>query len=136
MAWKGKTRNASSLLSRNTLHDSDKLIESVMTQLRHSSPPLLTLITERKIDYDRSAPEGQKTDAFAETHWKKTVIIARKLLIHARLSKEFAIFVLHYACNIHDVLPVKGLVDSDNNITTPFAKWYEKTPKINRFKVF
>ena len=67
---------------------------------------------KNKIDYDGSAPEGQNTNAFAETHWKKMVIIARKLLIHAPLSKEFAIFALHYACKIHDVLPVKGLVDS------------------------
>ena len=114
----------------------EKTRKSGMTQQRLFSLLLLTFIAVKKIDYDGSAPEGQNTNAFAETHWKKMVIIARKLLIHAPLSKEFAIFALHYACKIHDVLPVKGLVDSENNITTPFAKWYVKTPKMNRFKVF
>jgi hypothetical protein len=62
--------------------------------------------------------------------------MSRSLLVHARLPDTFMFHALVYACHIFNVLPVKGLEDTNGNVCTPYTLFMGKKPKINHFRVF
>ncbi|MGH7954950.1 MAG: hypothetical protein ACREOZ_03225, partial [Gloeomargaritales cyanobacterium] len=54
-------------------------------------------LIKNEIAYDASPPEGQHTNGFTERHWQTIGQMARKMLVHARLSNDFAYHALQYA---------------------------------------
>ncbi|MGH7973949.1 MAG: hypothetical protein ACREBR_00385, partial [bacterium] len=89
-----------------------------------------------EITYDASPPEGQHTNGFTERHWQTIGRMARKMLVHARISNDFAYHALQYASEIHNALPVKNLTTPDGVPTSPDFLFNGRTPKISHFRVF
>ena len=58
------------------------------------------------------------------------------MLIHARLSTKFYYFALKYACVLHNVLPVRDLVDKEGNMTTPHFMFRGHKPNIAHLRTF
>ena len=46
--------------------------------------------------------------------------MANTMLLHARLNKKFFFYAVKYAQRVHDVIPVKDLVDNQGLPTTPY----------------
>jgi len=83
-----------------------------------------------------AAPRHQEMNGVAERMWQTVSNIMRCLLVHARLPAHFYHHALHYAVAVVNVLPSKGLVTDDGQITTPFYLAYDRKPKIGAFCVF
>ncbi|MGH7954813.1 MAG: reverse transcriptase domain-containing protein [Gloeomargaritales cyanobacterium] len=93
-------------------------------------------LIENSIAYDASPPEGQHTNGFTERHWQTISQMARKMLVHARLSNDFTYHALQYASEIHNALPVKNLVTPDGIPTSPDFLFTGRKPKVSHFRVF
>jgi len=59
--------------------------------------------------------------------------MARSMLVMAHLPMKFYLPALDYACKILRVLPAKGLLDSEDKMTTPCAIIYGMKPRISRY---
>lgn len=100
------------------------------------SEELRTWCNKNNIKIDNSPPEGQHTNGYNERHWGTVQKMARKMLVHSRLSIRFFMVAAKYACHIHNVLPVKNLTKKDGTPTTPYELFHGKTPKISHYRVF
>ncbi|MGH7955216.1 MAG: DDE-type integrase/transposase/recombinase, partial [Gloeomargaritales cyanobacterium] len=93
-------------------------------------------LTENGIQYDASPPEGQNTNGFTERHWQTISQMARKMLVHARLSNDFVYHALQYASAIHNALPIKNLINPVGVPTSPDFLFHGRKPKISQFRIF
>ena len=83
-----------------------------------------------------AAPKHQEQNGFVERAYQTASRMARAMLIKAHLKIEFYILALMYACKILRVLPAKGLVDTEGNLTTTYAILHGRKPRVQRYKVF
>ena len=67
--------------------------------------------SENKIRFTTAAPKHQEQNGLVERHWGTILKLANTMIIHARLSKKFFYYAVKYAQFIHDVIPVKDLLD-------------------------
>ena len=66
---------------------------------------------EHSIVFTTAAPKHQEQNGLVERHWGEVFKLANLLLIHARLSPRFFYFAAKYAEKIHDIMPIKNLLD-------------------------
>ena len=100
------------------------------------SQPFILWCQQLSIKLENSSPEHQHMNGLTERHYGIISSMARKMLLHACLSKSFTYFALRYATVIHNILPVKDVIDNEGNITTPFFLFQGKKPKIKHLKIF
>lgn len=91
---------------------------------------------ENSIVFTTAAPKHQEQNGMVETHWGEVSKLANIMLIHARLSTKFIFYALKYAEKIHDVIPVRNLVDEEGKPTTPYYLAFKRHPKVSHFRVF
>ena len=75
--------------------------------------------SENKIRFTTAAPKHQEQNGLVERHWGTILKLANTMIIHARLSKKFFYYAVKYAQFIHDVIPVKDLLDENGLPCTP-----------------
>ena len=68
--------------------------------------------SENKIHFNSEAPKHQEQNGLVERHWVTIAKLANTLLLHARLNRKFFYYAAKYAQYIHDVIPVRDLLDS------------------------
>ena len=83
-----------------------------------------------------AAPKHQEQNGFVERAYQTASRMSRAMLIKAHLKIEFYSLALMYACKILRVLPAKGLVDTNGNLTTTYAILHGRKPRVQRYKVF
>jgi transposase InsO family protein len=83
-----------------------------------------------------AAPKKQYQNHLAECTWQTISAMGHSLIVHARLPDTFMYHALTYACRIFNILPVKGLLDNDGNVCTPYELFMGEKPRINHFCVF
>ena len=94
------------------------------------------MVHQKEIKIDNSPPEGQNTYGFNEQHWATIQNMARKMLVHSRLSIRFFVLAAQYTYHIRNVLPVKKLLNIDGKPTTPYELFHKKPPKIAQYRIF
>jgi hypothetical protein len=57
------------------------------------------------------------------------------MLVHARLPDMYLYHALLHACNMFNILPLKGLVTADGTVTTPFELFAGSKPIVSHFRV-
>ena len=67
-----------------------------------------------------AAPKHQEQNGLVERHWGIIAKLANTLLLHARLNRKFFYYAAKYAQYIHDVIPVRDLLDENGLPTTPY----------------
>jgi hypothetical protein len=85
---------------------------------------------EENITLTVAAPRHQEQNAFVERTYGTCSKMARAMLVQAHLPITFFQLALSYACKQLRVLPAKGLVDEDSNMTTTYAILHGKKPRI------
>ena len=66
-------------------------------------------------------PEHKEMNRQVEVTWRTLRTIAHSLMLHARVLEAYIHFVLMYTTDhIILVLPIKDLINEDNEPTTPF----------------
>ena len=58
------------------------------------------------------------------------------MLVHPRLNTTVIIYALKYAEKIHDVMPVRNLVDEEGKPITPYYMTFKRHPRVSHFRVF
>ena len=91
---------------------------------------------ENKIHFTSAAPKHQEQNGLVERHWGTIVKLANALLLHARLNRKFFYYAAKYAQYIHDIIPVKNLLDAEGNPTTPYFLATGRKPAVKHFRVF
>ena len=91
---------------------------------------------ENSIVFTTAAPKHQEQNGMVERHWGEVSKLANTMLIHARLSPKFIMYALNYASQIHDIMPIKNLLDSHGKPTTPYYLAFNRHPKASHFRVF
>ena len=81
----------------------------------------------------------QEQNGLVERHWGTILKLANTMIIHARLSKKFFYYAVKYAQFIHDVIPVKDLLDENGLPCTSYqlinnSKKYEISDSGKRIK--
>ena len=71
-----------------------------------------------------------------EHHWAEVSKLANSMLIHAQLSTKFIYYALKYAEKVHDIMPIRNLIDKEGKPTTPHYLAFKRQPKVAHFKVF
>ena len=92
--------------------------------------------SKNKIHFNTAAPKHQEQNGLVERHWGTVVKLANVLLLHARLNRKFFYYAVKYAQYIHDVIPVKNLLDEDGHPTTPYYLATNRKPAVKHFRVF
>ena len=82
-----------------------------------------------------AAPKHQESNGLCERTWQSIRILAFAFLNYARVKNEFMTFALEHAWKIFNILPIKNLVDSDGNPTTPFYLFYKVKPSVRKMRV-
>ena len=62
--------------------------------------------------------------------------MANALLLHARLDRKFFYYATKYAQYIHNIIPVKSLLDNEGNPTAPYYLATGLKPAVKHFRVF
>ena len=62
--------------------------------------------------------------------------MANTMLLHARMNKKFFFYAVKYAQRIHDVIPIKDLIDNQGLPTTPYYLLSGSKPNVKQFRVF
>ncbi len=62
--------------------------------------------------------------------------LAQCILVHARLPDMYLYHALFYACNMFNILPLKGLVTADGTVTTPFGLFVGLKHMVSHFRAF
>ena len=71
-----------------------------------------------------------------ERYWGTITKMANTMLLHARLNKKFFFYAVRYAQRIHDVIPVKDLIDNQGLPTTPYYLLSGSKSNVKYFRVF
>ena len=58
------------------------------------------------------------------------------MIIHARLSNKFFYYAVKYAQFVHDIIPVKDLLDKNGIQYTPYQLINNCKPNVRHFRVF
>ena len=91
---------------------------------------------ENSIVFTTATPKHQEQNGLVERHWGEIFKLANILLIHARLSTKFFYFVAKYAEKIHDIMPIRNLINDYGMPTTPHYMAFQRLPKASHFRVF
>ncbi len=83
-----------------------------------------------------AAPKKQYQNHLAERTWQTVSTMGRSLLVHARLPDTFMFSALVYVTHIFNILPVRGLLDSQDIPSTPYQLFFGHKPTISDFRVF
>ena len=84
-----------------------------------------------------SAPEHQEMNGRVEVTWRTLCMIAHSLMVHAQVSGAYTHFSLMYmAYHILSVLPIKDLINEDDNLTTPFKLETGMKPSILHYLLY
>ena len=80
----------------------------------------------------------QEMNSICEQQWQNINQLPCICLVHARLPLEYFHFavLLIYAITILNVLPAKGINNTDGKPTCPFTLAFNCRPKIGNFRVF
>ena len=91
---------------------------------------------ENSIRFTTAAPKHQEQNGLVERHWATITKMANTMLLHARLNKKFFYYAAKYAQRVHDVIPVKDLIDDKGLPTTPHFLLSGSKPNVKHFRVF
>ena len=91
---------------------------------------------ENNIHFNSAAPKHQEQNGLVERHWGTIAKLANTLLLHARLNRKFFYYAVKYAQYIHDVIPVRDLLDENGLPTTPYYLATGRKPAVKHFRVF
>ncbi len=58
------------------------------------------------------------------------------MLVHDRLPDMYLYHAWLHACNVVNMLPLKGLVTAEGTVTTPFELFVGSKPIVSHFRVF
>ena len=82
------------------------------------------------------APEHQEMIGQVEVTWRTLRTIEHSLMVHARVSEAYIHFALMYTTyHIFMVLPIKDLINEDDNPTTPFKLATVTKPSVSNLRV-
>ena len=82
-----------------------------------------------------AAPKHQETNGLCERTWQSVRNLAFSFMNHARVGEEFGGLALEHAWKVFNVLPIKGLVDSNGLATTPYQLFYGIKPSVRKMRV-
>ena len=89
-----------------------------------------------KIRFTTAAPKHQEQNGLVERHWGTILKLANTMIIHARLSRKFFNYAVKYAQFIHDVIPVRELLDQNGLPCTPYQLMNNSKPNVRHYCVF
>ena len=89
-----------------------------------------------RIAVNLAAPKHQEQNNFAERTWQSVKQIADKIMVHARLPPIYTYHAILYAIYIHNIFPVKNLVNKNGFPATPFELFFNEKPRIGHLRVF
>ena len=75
-------------------------------------------------------------NGLVERHWGTIAKLANTLLLHARLNRKFFYYAAKYAQYIHDIIPVRDLLDEHGLPTTPYYLATGRKAAVKHFRVF
>ena len=91
---------------------------------------------ENSIRFTTAAPKYQEKNGLVERHWKTITKMANTMLLHARLNKKFIFYAVKHAQRVHNVIPVKDLVDNQGLPTTSYYLLSGSKSNVKQFRVF
>ena len=100
------------------------------------SAEFLSFAEDSNIAASFAAPHHQEMNSICEGTWRTLDTMARAMRIHARLGNNFFGHSCRYAAHILNRLCPKGLLDENNNPTTPYYMAFGRKPRIGNIKVF
>ena len=100
------------------------------------SAEFLSFADDSNIAASFAAPHHQEMNSICEGTWRTLDTMARAMRIHARLGNNFFGHSCRYAAHILNRLCPKGLLDENNNPTTPYYMAFGRKPRIGNIKVF
>ena len=84
-----------------------------------------------------AALEHQEMNKKVEVTWRTLHTIAHYLMVHARFSEAYTYFALMYTTDhIFPVIPIKDLINKDNNPTTSFRLATSTKHSVSHLNVF
>ena len=91
---------------------------------------------KNKIHFNSAAPKCEKQNGIVERHWGAIVKLSNTFLLHARLNRRFSYYAAKYAQYIHDIIPVRDLLDDHGLPTTPYHLATGRKPVVKHVRVF
>ena len=83
-----------------------------------------------------SAQEHQEMNGQVEVTWRTLRTVAQHLMVHAGVTEVFVHFTLMYTTDhIFPVLPIKGLINEDDDPTTPHKLATGTKPSVSHLVV-
>ena len=90
----------------------------------------------RGVHLSLAAPEHQEMNGQAEVTWRTFRTIAHYLMVHTRVSEAYINFELMYTTyHIFPVLPIKYIINEDDDPTTPFKLATGTKPSVSHLRV-
>ena len=83
-----------------------------------------------------AAPEHQEMNGQVEVTWITLRTIEHYLMVHARISEAYIHFALIYTTDrIFPVLPIKDMINKDDDPTTPYKLATDTKPSVSHLRV-
>ena len=83
-----------------------------------------------------AAPEHRDMNGQVEVTWRTLRTVAHALMVHARVPEVFVQFALMYPTDkIFPVLPIKYLINEDDDLTTTFKFATGTKPSVSHLRV-
>ena len=83
-----------------------------------------------------AAPEHQEMNGQVEVKWRTLRTIAHYLMVHARVSEAYIHFAFMYTTDhILPFLPIKDMINKDDDLTTPFKLETGTKPSVSHLCV-
>ena len=90
----------------------------------------------RGVHLKLAAPEHQEINGQVEVTWRKLRTVAHSLMVHARVTEVYVHFALMYTTDhIFPVLPIKDLINEDDDPTTPHKLTAGTKPSVSHLRV-
>ena len=84
-----------------------------------------------------AAPEHQEMNGQVEVTWRTLRTVAHSLMVHARVPEVYVHFSLMYTIDhIFPVLPIKDLINKDDDPTTPHKLATVTKPSVSHLSFY
>ena len=91
---------------------------------------------EIKINFNSAAPKHQEQNGLDKRLWGTIAKLVNTLLLYARLNRKFFYYAAKYTQYIHDVIPVRDLLDENGLPTTPNYFATGRNSAVKHFRIF